>query len=231
MKRALSLILGATLLGGCTPAEEAGDFFLLEVGNSWTYTLIQGGNGEEWTLRTRDAAENPDSTRGDVWVHLTRPESANDPQDPDAVIDYPVRSFNVSQEADSTGDEPIPIGYTYRFVGQGEGDRNKFFVKYPGDDEGYTESWDYEVEIGTSRYEYDVTVTHSTAAVETGYGSWSDNILVHREVTIVNQGVPLTQQHDEVWAAGGGLVRYRFESGDEQVTEAVVRTSTAFGVD
>jgi hypothetical protein len=235
MLRAPTLFVLAALLAGCTSLEEAGDYFRLEVGQSWTYTLIQGGNGEEWTLRTRDAAENPDSTRGDVWFHLTRPEPSNDPQDPDGVIDFPVRSFNVSQEADTTGDVPIPIGYTYRFVGQGEGDRNKYFVKYPGEDETFTDAWDYEVasEVGTSRFEYDVTVTRSTEPVETGYGSWSDNILVHRVVTIVNvngQGeeVALPQTHDEVWAAGGGLVRYRFESADEQVTEAVVRTSTAF---
>jgi hypothetical protein len=232
------LLLCASLLVACPSAEEAGDFFLLEAGNTWTYTLIQGGNGEEWTLSVLDAAENQDSSRGDLWFYMTRPEPSNDPQDPDAVIDFPVRSFNVSLEADSTGEEPIPIGYTYRFVGQGEGDRNEFFVKYPGDNATYTESWEYEVEneLGTNRFEYSIETRHSTDEVETGLGNWSDNILVDRVVTQINidgagNEVPFEQTHQEVWAAGAGLVRYRFVSVDEEVTEAVMRTSTAFSID
>ena len=234
MLRASSLLLCAGLFTGCTAVEEVGDYFLLEVGNTWTYALIQGGNDEEWTLEVLDAAENDQSPRGDLWVLMTYPEPANDPQNPGAIIERRWRSFNVSLEADSTGEEPIPIGYTYRYVLPDEGDRSEFFVKYPGDNDAYTESWDYEVEEEgtTTRFEYEVSTQYSTEPVDTGYGKWSDNVLVDRVVTQHREGEdPFVQRHHEVWAAGGGLVRYRFVSVDEVVTEVVVRDSSAYATD
>ena len=238
MLRATCLLLCAGLLAGCPSTEEVGDYFLLDTGNTWTYTPISGGTGEEWTLQVRDAAENEASPRGDLWIYLSYPEDANDPQNPGLIIDRPVRSFNVSLEADNTGEEPIPIGYTYRYVLPDEGDRNEYFVKYPGDLDSYSEAWDYEVEEEGSSYrvEFEIGIEHSTAEVETGYGSWSDNILVDRTVTQINvdgDGVETryVKSFHEVWAAGGGLVRLRFVDTQEVVTEIVVRASSAYSTD
>lgn len=236
MIRASIALSAALCLAACPSVDEQADFFLLEAGNEWTYTTISGGNGEEWTLQVQDATENPNSSRGDLWFYLWFPENANDPQDPDRIIESPFRSFNVSLEEDATGDEPIPIGYTYRFVGGDEGDRNEFFVKYPpADGEAYSESWSYEVEseTGTRRDEYEVSISTSSDPVETGYGSWDNNILVHKLHTQINvqqngDEVEFEREHFETWAAGGGLVRYKFVSVDEEVTEIVVRNATAF---
>lgn len=235
MRRLLLLPLLVAVVG-CEEVVQL-DYFLLDPGDTWTYALIQGGaDGEEWTLTVSDAEDREESQRGDIWVALTRPEP--DPIDPSLTIEVPQREFNVSLEADSTGEESIPIGYTYRAVENEEGQLDQFFVKYPGSAPDWSTSWEYdwESETGTTAWSYQVSVRRSTDDVGTGMGTWSDNILVDRIIAQTNidaNGDPQTQtrEHHEVWAAGGGLVRYRFTSVDDVVTEAVVRTSSAIQIE
>ncbi len=234
--RALLLIPMLAGLVGCEAVEEA-DYFMLEPGNTWTYALIQGGaDGDEWTLTIGDASDREETQRGDLWFALMRPEP--DPIDPDLTIQVPHREFNVSQEADNTGDEPIPIGYTYRAVENEEGQLDQFFVKYAGSDEDWSNSWDFDLEseTGTTSWSYEIHAYRSTDPVGTGLGTWEDNIIVDRTIALTSIdafGDPTTQTrlHHEVWAAGAGLVRYRFTSAEDLVTEAVMRQSTAFTIE
>jgi hypothetical protein len=213
-------------LAACSGA--GADYFRIETGLTWEYSLVTGGVQDEvWRLEIVDAEENPANQRGQLWWRIIRSEPHPDFAGERLETDH--RSFNVGLEEDQTGSEPVPIGWTYRHVELDEGDRNEFFVKVPEGGNTWSDTWSYTIDDGGSEFDYSVEIARGEDTVQTGLGNYDDTVRVVRTTVITNTAggndQVLTQVHEEHWARDVGLVRYRFTAADGEVTDAALRTA------
>jgi len=220
------LLVPVLLLSACTSA--GGDYFRLEEGLTWEYSLVQGGVQDEvWRVEVGDAADNPANQRGSLWWRIVRSEPH--PDFPGERLETDHRSFNVGAEEDQTGSEPVLLGYTYRHVELDEGDRNEWFVKVPEAGATWSDTWNYTIDDGGSEFEYTIEISRGQDTVQTGLGNYDDTVQVIRTTVITNRNQgneqELTQIHEEHWARDVGLVRYRFTAANEEVTDAALRTA------
>lgn len=230
MQRLLVPVLFSLLLAGCPPTI-IDDYFQMEVGNTWEYFLVDGGEVDEfWTLNALDADDNDESGRGDIFFRMVRTV-------PDGIADgvpaeYEQRRFNIGLEQDLTGSEPRPIGWTYRWLpeAQKEGDREEYFVVVPGSRDDWTDSWSYEFgEDGGSDFYIEVDTQRSEGPRQTSYGTYNDLVECVRtvEITSFATGEELVQTTvtTETWAAGVGLIHFHVLAADDTTTEGVLRTT------
>lgn len=231
MATRLALLSVLSLLTACGPGA-GGDYFKLEVGNTWEYFLIEGGeDGEFWTLQALDTDDNSANGRGDVYFRLSR--TIPDGLSPGVDQTLEQRRFNVEHVQDLTGSEPVSIGWDYRWVLQEEGERSEFFVKTPGAGADWTDAWDYDITETGSDFVHSIEMSRCSGEVETSYAVFEDCVHVVRTLDTINYDInnnpedPLTTIHEEVWATGVGLVRYSILASDGQRSTAVLRTTNA----
>jgi hypothetical protein len=230
MYRFLSILPLAVLLIGCPPSAQE-DYFHLELGNSWEYFLVDGGEeGETWSLDILDADDNEESGRGDIFFKMIRtvPNALGE----GVPADYEQRRFNLALEQDETGSTPKPIGWTYRWLpeAQKEGDRGEYFVVSPGSASDWSDDWSYDFGEDTgSDFSISVVTQRSSDARQTSFGTFTDLVVVERtvEITSFSTGEELVQTTvtNETWAAGVGLVHFHILAADGTTTEAVLRTT------
>jgi len=232
MYRALLLFVSVPLLAGCPPTAQ-NDHYQLELGNTWEYFLVDGGEeGEFWTLQILDADDNEESGRGDIFFRMIRtvPNALGE----GIPADYEQRRFNLALEEDLTGSTPKPIGWTYRWLpeAQKEGDRGEYFVVSPGSASDWADDWSFEFGEDTgSDFEISVVTERSDVGRQTSFGTFDDLILVERtaQITSFSTGEELVQTTvtTETWAAGVGLIHFHILAADGTTTEAVLRTTNA----
>jgi hypothetical protein len=230
----LPLLSLAPLAAACPGGGAAADYYRMEQGLSWDYYLISEGGAEDeaWALQVLDADENEETSIGDLFFRLQR--SYTDESNPSQTYTLDQRKFNLRLEEDETTDPPAPIGWTYRWVNQDEGERGEYFVKVPGADTEWSDDWDYEIEgdAGGSDFGFEVHAERWAEPVEASLGTYDDTIAYTRTVTITSFGLDgdelvQVQEHHEYWAAGVGLVRYLFVHSDGDVSEVVLRSTDA----
>lgn len=212
--RALLSLATPLLLVGCEPAAGP-DFLHLDLGNTWEYRLVEGEGevGEAWIAEIRDDDDNNESARGQVMFEMRRTY---------ADTSLRMRAFNLSWDPELD----VEGGWLYKWVEHDEGERNNAFVLAPGEDPDWSAEWSYEdIESGGSDFSHEVTAERSSEPVLTSYGTYSDTVYVHRQLTVVNylSGVaqePLVQERNEVWAEGVGLIVYGIQSSDGTYVEA-----------
>jgi hypothetical protein len=230
MGRLLSLIVFLSVLTACPPGT-AEDHFQLELGNTWEYFLVDGGEeGEFWRLDMLDADDNSESGRGDLFFHMVRtvPNALGE----GIPADYEQRRFNLALEQDLTGSVPKPIGWTYRWLpdAQKEGDRGEYFVVSPGSAADWSDDWSYDFGEDTgSDFSISVTTERSDVPRQTSFGTFTDLVLIERtvEITSFSSGEELVQVTvtSETWASGVGLIHFHILAADGTTTEAVLRTT------
>jgi len=224
------VVLASTLLAACPPVETE-DYYQLAAGNQWEYYMSEGAaDGVIWDLEVLDANENEETSRGDLWVVLTRTEPPQQPGFDPLVIRQ--RSFNIDLEQTITDGETVDVGWVYKWADSGEGDRNEYFVKKPSGDADWAESWEFDVfeAIGSSRFYFDIEASMRTEPLQTPYGTYLDCIDYIRTVEIEhNDGSVDRVDRLETWAAGVGLIRYRISAqnaeGEDTITEGLLRTT------
>jgi hypothetical protein len=207
-------------IAGCAPSA-ANNYFQLDVGNTWEYRVVAGGEeGERWSLISDDPDDNDDapSGRGDIYFRMVRTWPNPEPALPDLVIQ--MRSFNISEKM--SVDEDV-LGWEYKDVPADEGDRNEWFLKTPDTtDPDYTDGWDYELS-GDANTEIiiDVEQFWCPAPLQTSYGTYADCLEVVRlkSTHYIDDEITITQTRHETWAAGYGLIRFLIIAGDGDETE------------
>ncbi len=240
----------SVLLSGCPPVELQ-EYYQFAIGNTWEYYLTEGGvvtadcgdgidheSVEVWTLAVLDDDENAESQRGDRYVHWTR--NWADPCNPSQEYTVTHRAFNLAEEVDLTGLEPVATGYTYKWVGNDEGKRNEYFVMAPNGSADWTESWDARVsgDGGGSDFEFEVSVEVLSEPLQVPYArpgassTYTDVVEYTRTQTAISvnldgEELVQTQIHVEDYAQGVGLIRYHYTNSEDppQVTEALLRTT------
>ncbi|MCP4867580.1 MAG: hypothetical protein GY898_02540 [Proteobacteria bacterium] len=231
MLKRLALLLPLALLTACPPPG-GGDYANLEVGYTWEYFLIEGGEEDEfWTLQALESDENPANGRGDIYFRLTR--TIPDGLSPGNDQTLEQRRFNVELKQDLTGSAPVDIGWEYKWVLQEEGERGEFLIKTPGSAGDWTDGWDYEITETGSDFVHSIEMRRCDEEVETSYDVFDDCVHVTRTLDTINYDInnnpedPLTTIHEEVWAEGVGLVRYSILASDGQRSTAVLRTTNS----
>lgn len=232
MLKASSLFLVAPLLlgSGCA-AGDAGDYFQLVEGNTWEYFVRNSQlNDEKWTLELKDADDNDQGSRGQLYFELIA--TYTDATNPTLEYNEFRRRFNVSADNGGLGEEAPIIAWQYKQVNNDEGKRNEDFLRQPGDSADWSMAWDFDIdgEMGGSDFEFEIEMSWATDSVQTSLGEFSDTLYVSRlRRTISTSGGNeqiLTNTREEWYALDVGLVQYRDTSTDGIAVEGVLRTTS-----
>jgi len=230
-KAVLGLVVVAALLVGCPPVQQQ-DYYQLAPGNHWEYYMSEGtADGVVWDLEVLNADDNEETSRGDLWVVLTRTEPPQAPGFDPLVVRQ--RSFNIDREQSVSDGETTDLGWVYKWVqSDEEGERNEYFVKTPSGASDWSDSWEFDVfeTVGNSQFYFDIEAHVRTEPLQTPYGTYLDSIEYVRTVEIEhNNGEVDRFERVETWAAGVGLIRYQITAenaeGEETVTEGLLRTT------
>ncbi|MCO4770108.1 MAG: hypothetical protein KDA24_08775 [Deltaproteobacteria bacterium] len=224
----LALALGG--LSGCAGGN-AGNYFQFEEGNTWDFFVRNSElNDESWTLAIKDADDNQQGSRGQLYYELTR--TYTDDNNPNLEYTDFLRRFNVSADNGGLGEEAPVIAWQYKQVNNDEGLRNENFVIQPEASSDWADAWDFDVdgENGGSDFEFEVTASFATESVQTSLDNYEDTLHVVRiRRTISNSGgneSVLTNTREEWYALDVGLVQYRETGADGLSVEGVLRNTS-----
>lgn len=232
MIRSANLLALATLFAsaGCAGGD-AGDFFQMEEGNTWEYFVRNSElNDEGWTLAIKDADDNQQGSRGQLYFELTR--TYTDATNPTLEYTDFLRRFNVSTDNGGLGEDAPVIAWVYKQVNNDEGARNENFLVQPEVGADWSSAWEFEVdgENGASDFEFEVTAQYASSSVQTSLGSFEETLHITRtRQTISNSGGSeqiLTNVREEWYARDVGLVQYRETGNDGLSVEGVLRTTS-----
>jgi hypothetical protein len=226
-----SLLLLVPLWGlsGCA-AGSAGDYFQLVEGNTWEYFVRNSElNDEKWTLSIKDADDNEQGSRGELYFELIA--TYTDATNPNLEYNEFRRRFNVSADNGGLGDDAPVIAWQYKQVNNDEGKRNEDCFVQPEASADWSAAWDFDVdgEGGGSDFEYEINTSWSSDSVQTSVGTFTETLYVSRlRRTISNSGGNqsiLENLREEWYALDVGLVQYRDTAADGEFVEGVLFTT------